>query len=161
MFWEPIYVQYGDLCRLGQQVARLFERLPRERVKVVLLEDVAKDPSPAYRSILKFLASGTLRRSRGDRGVARVSERCDDEGLFPVQSGMPKMCSQDLATKYYDKGSFAVFPSSRVLNTEGAGTATDFVDYVLPSMRAIDIDTEEDWRFAEILFARASRLNAG
>ena len=43
MVWEPKYVQYGDVCKLGQQVARLFEKVPRERVKLILLEDIAKN----------------------------------------------------------------------------------------------------------------------
>ena len=34
MVWEPKYVQYGDVCKLGQQVARLFEKVRRERVKL-------------------------------------------------------------------------------------------------------------------------------
>src|SRR5271168_2527435 len=29
MVWEPKYVQYGDLCSLGAQVARLLEAVPR------------------------------------------------------------------------------------------------------------------------------------
>ena len=56
MVWEPKYVQYGDVCKLGQQVARLFEKVPRERVKLVLLEDIAKNSRAVYRSSLEFLA---------------------------------------------------------------------------------------------------------
>ena len=55
MVWEPKYVQYGELCKLGHQVARLFELVPREQVKLILLEDVARDPGAVYRSVLEFL----------------------------------------------------------------------------------------------------------
>jgi Sulfotransferase domain len=55
MVWEPKYVQYGDMCRLGEQVERLLGRVPRHRVKIVLLEELARDPRAVYRSILKFL----------------------------------------------------------------------------------------------------------
>lgn len=55
MVSEPKYVQYGDLCSLGAQVARLLEVVPRDRVKFILLEDLAGDPGVTYRSVLKFL----------------------------------------------------------------------------------------------------------
>jgi hypothetical protein len=55
MVVEPKLVQYRDLCSLGQQVERLLDLVPRERVKVILLEDVAKDPAAVYRDVLRFL----------------------------------------------------------------------------------------------------------
>jgi hypothetical protein len=55
MVWEPRFVQYGDLCSLGRQVARLLEIVPASRVKFLLLEDVARDPAAAYCSVLQFL----------------------------------------------------------------------------------------------------------
>ena len=55
MVVEPKLVQYRDLCSLGQQVERLLDLVPRERVKIILLEDVAKDPAAVYRDALRFL----------------------------------------------------------------------------------------------------------
>ena len=55
MVSEPKFVQYGDLCSLGGQVARLLEVVAPERVKFLLLEEVARDPGAAYRSVLQFL----------------------------------------------------------------------------------------------------------
>jgi hypothetical protein len=55
MVWEPKYLQYGDLCSLGAQVERLFGLVPRERVKIILLEDLIGDPGGVYRSVLRFL----------------------------------------------------------------------------------------------------------
>jgi hypothetical protein len=55
MVWDPKLVQYGDLCSLGAQVQRLLETVPRERVKFLLLEDIADDPGAAYRAVLAFL----------------------------------------------------------------------------------------------------------
>ena len=73
--------------------------------------------------------------------------------LFPVHPGKFAVRSQELGTKYYDTGSFCGFPAQRVLESTGPGGDTGFVAYVLPRHKAIDIDTEEDWRLAEILFA--------
>ena len=64
--------------------------------------------------------------------------------------------SQDLKKRYFDAGSFAVFPSSRILSSAGAGSDEGFVGYVLPKNSAIDIDDEEDWKFAELLFRIAN-----
>ncbi len=55
MVWEPKYLQYGDLCSLGVQVERLFELVPRDHVKIILLDDLSSDPGGVYRSVLQFL----------------------------------------------------------------------------------------------------------
>ena len=60
--------------------------------------------------------------------------------------------SQDLETRYYDTGSFCIFPAEKVLQSAGAGDDAGFVGYSLPREKAIDIDTEDDWRLAEIAF---------
>ncbi len=80
----------------------------------------------------------------------------DEAGrLAPVQEGMFAIRSQDLKKKYFDAGSFAVFPAERVLSSAGAGSDSGFIGYVLPKGRAIDIDDEDDWRLAEALRAGA------
>ena len=78
--------------------------------------------------------------------------RADDGALIPISPGKFAIRSQDLETKFYDTGTFCGFPT-RLLESKGAGDDTGFVGYVLARQKAIDIDTEEDWRFAEILFA--------
>lgn len=78
--------------------------------------------------------------------------RLADGRLRPTEPGKFAIRSQDLETKYYDTGTFGVFPAKRVLESTGAGDDTGFVGYVLPRHKAIDIDTEEDWKFAEIIF---------
>ncbi len=88
-------------------------------------------------------------------------ERGADGQLRPREPGKFAVQSRDLGVKYYDAGTFAVFPAQRVLGSTGAGDDTGFVGYVLPRHKAIDIDSEEDWRFAEILFAGSRRLRAG
>ncbi len=60
--------------------------------------------------------------------------------------------SQDIEKVYFDSGSFAVFPSSRILSSSGAGSVDDFIGYILPKNSAIDIDDEDDWRIAEALY---------
>ena len=81
-------------------------------------------------------------------------------GLLPVHPRKFAVRSQELGTKYYDTGAFCGFPAQRVLESMGPGDDTGFVGYVLPRHKAIDIDTEEDWRLAEILFA-GSEVSSG
>jgi len=83
--------------------------------------------------------------------------RRSKEGLLrAIQPGMFAVRSQDIEKAYFDSGSFAVFPSSRILSSAGAGSDDDFIGYVLPKNSAIDIDEEEDWKFAELLFRVAT-----
>ena len=60
--------------------------------------------------------------------------------------------SQDLAKYYYDTGTFAVFNTKDVQNSDGASSKGKYIGYVLPKGSAIDIDTEEDWELAEKIY---------
>lgn len=72
--------------------------------------------------------------------------------LVPVQPGMFSVRSQDLAPAYYDAGQFCFMPIQRVLGTIGPGSDEGFLGYPIKRHQAIDIDTMEDWKFAEIIF---------
>ena len=72
--------------------------------------------------------------------------------LVPMQPGMFSVRSQDLATAYYDAGQFCFMPSEPVFTAVGAGSDEGFLGYPLKRHQAIDIDTLEDWRFAELIF---------
>ena len=79
--------------------------------------------------------------------------RRDQDGvLTAIQKGMFAVRSQDLEKRYFDSGSFVAFPVDRVLDSEGAGSDSGFIGYVLPKGKAIDIDDEQDWQLAEALF---------
>lgn len=84
--------------------------------------------------------------------------RAADGTLAPVQPGMFATRSQDLERAYFDTGSFAVMPAAMVLSSQGAGSNTGFLGYVLDRTRAIDIDDEDDWALAESMFALARDL---
>lgn len=75
-----------------------------------------------------------------------------DGVLVPTQPGKFAIRSQDLGEKYYDTGSYIAFPASHVLNSYGSGTDTGYLGKVLSKEKAIDIDTDEDWRFAELIY---------
>jgi pseudaminic acid cytidylyltransferase len=72
--------------------------------------------------------------------------------LVPMQPGMFSVRSQDLTTAYYDAGQFCFMSSERVLSTDGPGSDQGFIGYPLQRHQAIDIDTLDDWQFAELLF---------
>ena len=53
---DPERFLYADVCRLGEQLERLFRQVPRDRVMVVFMEDMRADPRRVYLDILDFLA---------------------------------------------------------------------------------------------------------
>jgi len=55
MVWEPKYVQYGAACGVGAQLDRVLQFVRRDRMKIILLEDLAAQPAAVYRSVLEFL----------------------------------------------------------------------------------------------------------
>lgn len=52
---EPSHLFYLDVCSVGQQVKRLFERVERARVLVILLDDLRRDPRTVYQTMQSFL----------------------------------------------------------------------------------------------------------
>lgn len=72
--------------------------------------------------------------------------------LTPIQPGMFAIRSQDMKKKYFDAGAFAVFPAAKVQAFEGAGSDAEFIGYVIPKSKAIDIDDEADWAVAEAMY---------
>lgn len=79
--------------------------------------------------------------------------RRDADGmLVPLQPGMFSVRSQDLEKRYFDAGSFAIFPTATVRRAEAAGIDTGFMGYVLPKGSAVDIDDERDWQLAEAIY---------
>ncbi len=48
-------LQYRAMASLGTQLGRLIDRVGRERIHVVVFDDVTADPVKAYRALLEFL----------------------------------------------------------------------------------------------------------
>ena len=78
--------------------------------------------------------------------------RSANGNLSPIHPGMFAIRSQDLEKKYFDAGAFAIFPSEKIQSAEGAGSDNEFIGYVISKDKAIDIDDEADWNFAEAMF---------
>lgn len=105
----------------------------------------------------------------GKRSVLAVAEYpCPVEWAFrrepngvlkPVQPGMFSMRSQDLESAYYDAGQFCFMPSERIYLSEGAGTDDGFVGFPIRRHQAIDIDTHDDWKFAEMIYKSLQERN--
>ena len=118
--------------------------------------------SPFLESKDFFDADTLMDEADGQAQLLAVSEyqvpiewafkRSTDGALYPVKEGMFSIRSQDLEPKYFDVGSLAVFPAEIVMNSEGAGSDSGFIGMVLPKHKAIDIDTSDDWEFAEALY---------
>ncbi|MEM7187506.1 MAG: sulfotransferase, partial [Bacteroidota bacterium] len=52
---DPQLLVYGEVCKLGAQLQRLYEKVPKEQVKVVLLDDIKENALGVYRDVLSFL----------------------------------------------------------------------------------------------------------
>ena len=52
---EPRLLDYQSTCKLGEQLERLFSIVPRERVLVLVLDDIKENPRQEYLKVLGFL----------------------------------------------------------------------------------------------------------
>jgi hypothetical protein len=53
--YQKDFVLYGDFCRLGAQLQRLFRLVDRARVHVILFDDLKTSATRVYRDTLRFL----------------------------------------------------------------------------------------------------------
>ncbi len=79
-------------------------------------------------------------------------DREDNGRLIPVQPGAFAIRSQDIGPKYYDAGVFIFMPAKSVIESEFAGDDSNFIGYVLPKNRTVDIDDPQDLLLAEALY---------
>ena len=80
-----------------------------------------------------------------------------DDRLSLAEYGFHGNRSQDLKRGYYDCGAFAVFSLSDI--EKGAFDGNHIQPYRLPRHKAVDIDTEDDWQFAEIMYEFSRKQN--
>lgn len=62
--YEPKELHYGNCCRLGAQLARLYQRVPRERVHVIFYDDLKARAKEVYEAALAFLGVPSDARER-------------------------------------------------------------------------------------------------
>lgn len=72
--------------------------------------------------------------------------------IKPIKPGFFSVRSQDMPKNYFDAGMLTVYSSLAIQFSEGAGSDTNFVGFVIPKHKAIDIDDEADWFLAEALY---------
>jgi hypothetical protein len=61
--WATRRLLYGDVCRLGEQVARLLSLVTRDKVLTVCLDELSRDPRRDYSRALQFLGVDDDRRT--------------------------------------------------------------------------------------------------
>lgn len=71
--------------------------------------------------------------------------------LSPLHPSSLEKRSQDLPASYYDSGQFEFFHPSSILNTS-IDSFSQYLGYILPRSRSVDIDTIDDWLMAEALY---------
>ena len=48
-------LEYGEICKLGQQVERLLDNVPKQQIHFILMDDLKLDPNRVYLNLLEFL----------------------------------------------------------------------------------------------------------
>jgi len=52
---NPVFLQYAKVASLGEQVKRLFEVFPREKVMLIVFDDFVRSTLSVYKAVLEFL----------------------------------------------------------------------------------------------------------
>jgi hypothetical protein len=96
----PEFLQYGEAARLGAQVRRVLDVVPRAQVKVLVFDDLRADAGAVYRETLGFLGVPDDGRSEFPRinenkvhragGLARLTQR-PPSALVSVAKGVKRI----------------------------------------------------------------------
>lgn len=73
-----------------------------------------------------------------------------------LQPASPEQFSartQELTPVYRDAGAFCLFSAATLQADDGSSNNFQFRPFFLPHWKGVDIDTEDDWRFAELIKA--------
>lgn len=84
--------------------------------------------------------------------IQRALKKAEDDTLMMFQPEHAQTRSQDLPEAWHDAGQF-YWARATTWKAGGAILADGAVGVPLPRVRVQDIDTSEDWAFAEMLFA--------
>jgi len=60
--------------------------------------------------------------------------------------------SKTLSQKYYDAGQFYIYQPAKLLDSKSRLVTSGILPFVFPNSKAVDIDSPEDWEFAERLY---------
>lgn len=75
--------------------------------------------------------------------------RINNKGILePINKDYLNTRTQDLPQSYYETGMFTIHSCSKIINND----KIDYLGHIIPQSRAVDIDTIEDLRFAELLY---------
>jgi len=83
--------------------------------------------------------------------------KISDNSLTPVNPGMFKIRSQDIQKKYHDAGAFVLYSSEHILKANLSKQDENYIGFVLDKIKAIDIDDQDDWDFAELIMQSTLR----
>tara|TARA_B100000242_G_scaffold294276_1_gene275952 strand:+ start:2466 stop:3185 length:720 start_codon:yes stop_codon:yes gene_type:complete len=86
--------------------------------------------------------------------------RTESGDLKPRYSGKFSVRSQDLPISYFDTGTFTIFPRKNILEANYVGTDEDYLGFILPKFKSIDIDSEEDWFIAESIYSHTRKIKS-
>ena len=113
-------------------------------------------------------ASHVYKRSKANKKLLAICEypapiewafkKDENHNLYPIQPGKFAVRSQDIPKTYYDAGAFAIFREDHILLSNKDGNDSGFMGFLLDKTSAIDIDTQQDWDLAELIFKTKNKF---
>ena len=82
---EPFFLQYAQMGKLGEQVARLQNVFPSEQVKIIFFEDFVKSTKDIYDEVLEFLGVPSDNRTEFVRINENKSHKLGAVGNFTAK----------------------------------------------------------------------------
>ena len=121
----------------------------------VLVE--SRDLVDAYQNFKKTRPKVLMAVARFPAPVEWAFDMREDGRIKPRQPNMLEKRSQEFSEAVYDTGTFAFLSSDYVLSESGAGSFTGMSAFEIDRRKAVDIDTLDDWNYAEFLYTATQK----
>ena len=81
----------------------------------------------------------------------------ENESIYPLFSNFENLRTQDLEKTFFDVGQF--YWGHKSIWKKAESIYKNSKGYIIPKWKAIDIDNEEDWFLAELMYTNLERRN--
>ena len=129
----PEQLQYREVAMLGAQLKRVYDRVPREQVHVIVFDDLASDTARVYRETLDFLNLPDDGRTNFEAVNVRKEHRSETIGRFTEQPPTALKAAVSTAKRVIGVKEFGLLNRVRAVNdkaVEAPGLRSEFRAYL-------------------------------
>lgn len=91
---EPKFLYYSSTCRVGAQLERVMQLVPKEQLHIIVFDDFVNDTKREYEKLMEFLEVPT--DNRGDFPIINPATHVRSQKLHALRNNVPHSIMQSI-----------------------------------------------------------------